>query len=291
MASGTNGFKGSHHLHRIIVGTSATSAKLIYVDYLEFDFGNEESVKFGASSSQTRETISLKAGDPIVEVFGLSGDAIDTLNFRTQSGHVFGPYGKAHGNPFSHKAPAGQELTGFESDLFIWENKILLTGLVIPHWLPSASLPQDTVVSDYGPTTETFFNLLKVETYTYHTILASTHITGWATATVYISNVGKVPITNVKASIGSDDDSPFWDVILVDNSGAPIPGNKEVLTFENLAPGQKSLGQNFWFSLAPLASGVRPPAVIHGKLNVIPQFTVNFSGYGVDVAPVTITLK
>ncbi len=66
--------------------------------------------RYGGSGG-TLDSFTLVAGEFITRVDGRSGNSIDSLQFTTNKGNVFGPYGGGGGNVFS--ALTGLQVMGF----------------------------------------------------------------------------------------------------------------------------------------------------------------------------------
>ena len=89
---------------------------------------------------------------------------------------------------------------------------------------------------------------------------------------VKLTNTGSVPLRDVKVWVDIDDDSPCFDAYLCD-SGGTILSDLPCLSFGDLAPGQSTTQQSYWWTVRqriPGEGGASHPV----KLTVAPEYTV-----------------
>jgi hypothetical protein len=84
----------------------------LYIDQVKFNFDNETSSAFGDPGGHENPAWELDPDEYVVEVNGRNGDALDAIQFITNTGRKSPRYGGRGGREFCFKAGAGHEILG-----------------------------------------------------------------------------------------------------------------------------------------------------------------------------------
>ncbi len=106
-------------------------------------------------------------------------------------------------------------------------------------------------------------------------------------ANVTVKNTGATQLNDIQVRVNPDDNSPVLDAVLVDSGGTELANQTVTLSFGNLAPGQQSGKQKYWWSLRVVIPDV-PPDAFQATFNLSPKFTVEYGAVGIfsDVSQV-----
>ena len=124
-----------------------------YLDNIQITYGTKPGPAHGANGGSPNQ-IQLQSGEYIVKIFGRSGNYVDQINFVTNKGRSFGPYGGPGGAPFLEAAPAGKALVSINGRSGSYVDQINLVWGPAPAAAPApVTTPATTPAKPVTPTT------------------------------------------------------------------------------------------------------------------------------------------